>query len=206
MTGRRYAGRAADERVAERRARLLEAGLELIGTRGFAAATIRALCAEARLAPRYFYEQFRDREELLASVYDEAVAHVLGAVADARATIDADAPDRVPRLVEAFLRAMTADERRARVCYLEVPGAGPALEVRRRQVVRGFEALIAEEAGRVAPPGRDLPLAAMALAGATNELLQAWLLGERRPPLPELARELSVLFTAALSVPPPRSD
>ncbi len=203
MSGRRYAGRGADERRAERRAQLLDAGLELIGTRGFAAATIRALCAEARLAPRYFYEQFRDREELLAAVYDAAIAHVLAAVADARRELDAAAPDRVPRLVEAFLRAMTADERRARVCYLEVPGASSALEARRRQAVRAFEVVIAEEAGRFAPSGRDPSFAALALAGATNELLQAWLLGERRPPLAVLARELSVLFTAALSVPAP---
>ena len=199
--GRRYGGRDADERRAERRERLLDAALELIGTIGFPATTIRLLCERASVAPRYFYEHFASREELLRTVYDGVIDEVFGAVARAREEIAADDPERVGRLIGVFLRAMTGDERRARVCYLEVPAASYALEGRRRTVVRRFEALIEEEA-RGAEPDRDFSLTALALAGAANELLQAWLLGERRPPLEVLAAELSALFAATLATPP----
>ncbi len=94
--GRRYGGRDAGERRAERREQLLAAALELFGTRGFHAVTIRQLCAEARLAPRYFYEQFGDREELLRTVYATGMAAVFGAVLAARETAPPDltAPGR----------------------------------------------------------------------------------------------------------------
>jgi AcrR family transcriptional regulator len=77
---RRYGGKTATERRDERRERLLDAGLELFGTDGFAAVTIEALCAEAGLNPRYFYEQFATREELLGAVYERHVVAVLQTV------------------------------------------------------------------------------------------------------------------------------
>src|SRR5258705_353216 len=57
---RRYAGASADERRDERRARLLAAGLDALGTDGHRATTVRGVCARARLTPRYFYESFDD--------------------------------------------------------------------------------------------------------------------------------------------------
>src|SRR6185503_10298102 len=41
---RTYGGVSADERIAARRAKLLEAGLELFGTRGFATTGVKDVC------------------------------------------------------------------------------------------------------------------------------------------------------------------
>ena len=41
-TARRYGGKTAPQRRAERRERLMDSGLELFGTQGFAATTIEA--------------------------------------------------------------------------------------------------------------------------------------------------------------------
>jgi AcrR family transcriptional regulator len=71
--GRLWQGQTPDAREADRRQRLVEAGLELVGTQGVAALTMRAACREAAVGPRYFYDLFADRDELLAAVYDEAV-------------------------------------------------------------------------------------------------------------------------------------
>ena len=67
---RRYRGVSGDERRADRRRRLLEAGLQLLGTVGWEQTTMTAVCAEARLTERYFYESFRNREQLLLAVLD----------------------------------------------------------------------------------------------------------------------------------------
>ena len=146
VSTRRYAGRAAEERRAERRRRLLDAGLELFGTRGYAATTIEALYTEARLAPRHFYEQFPNREALLRAVYDEAMAAVSEAVAEARRTAPRDIRGRVRAILEGFIDAMLGDPRRARIAYLEVPGTSRELERHAHGVVRGFAALVEEEA------------------------------------------------------------
>ena len=66
---RSYGGLAMEERVAARRARFVEAGVELFGTQGFRGATVRGICAAAGLTDRYFYESFASLESLLAAVY-----------------------------------------------------------------------------------------------------------------------------------------
>ncbi|MCX6399985.1 MAG: TetR/AcrR family transcriptional regulator [Propionibacteriales bacterium] len=74
--GRLWQGLTPDAREADRRHRLVEAGLELMGTHGVAALTMRAACREASVGPRYFYDLFATREELLEAVYDETVDRV----------------------------------------------------------------------------------------------------------------------------------
>jgi len=68
-SARPYGGLAMEERVAARRARFIEAGIELFGTQGFRGATVRGICAAAGLTDRYFYESFASLEALLADVY-----------------------------------------------------------------------------------------------------------------------------------------
>ena len=54
--------------MAERRAAFLEAGFELIGTEGYRAATVRAVCKQAGYTDRYFYQLFGSTEGLLLAV------------------------------------------------------------------------------------------------------------------------------------------
>jgi AcrR family transcriptional regulator len=74
--GRLWQGQTPDAREADRRQRLVEAGLELVGTQGVAALTMRAACREAAVGPRYFYDVFATRDELLEAVYDETVERI----------------------------------------------------------------------------------------------------------------------------------
>lgn len=74
---RDYGGLSASQRQAERRTRLLEAGREVWGGSGAGDVTVRAVCARAGLGPRYFYEQFPDRDALLLAVSDQFRDEVL---------------------------------------------------------------------------------------------------------------------------------
>ncbi|MGH7750546.1 MAG: TetR family transcriptional regulator, partial [Candidatus Dormibacteria bacterium] len=67
---RSYRGVSAEQRHLERRERLLDAGLDLLGTEGWARTTVTAICARARLTERYFYQSFPGREQLLLAVFD----------------------------------------------------------------------------------------------------------------------------------------
>jgi AcrR family transcriptional regulator len=183
MTARRYGGKTAQERRDERRERLMEAGLELFGTQGFQATTIEALCASARLNPRYFYEGFATREALLGAVYERHVATVAQAVV---AALDAGPDDAVARLetgLRAFLDLTLADPRAARVNYFEVIGVSRELEQLRRDALRSYAGLIAGEITAIA---QRVPLAvsdprslAVAIVGAVDGLVIDALTGER---------------------------
>jgi AcrR family transcriptional regulator len=201
-TGRRYGGRAAGERRAERRRRLLDAAVELFGTRGYAATTIEALYTEARLAPRHFYEQFAGREELLRAVYDESIDAARAAVADARVTAPLDVRGRIRAILEAFAGAMLTDPRRARIAYLEAPGTTARMQRHAVRAVRGFAAVVEEEARAAAAagrlPDRDYALAAMLLVGGTNAILLDWLGDDERRPIAAVLDELADAFAAVL--------
>jgi AcrR family transcriptional regulator len=77
MAARRaYGGRSAEDRRAERRERLMSAGLELFGNEGYAAASIERLCAQAGVSTRNFYEEFASREDLLMRLHDRRWARL----------------------------------------------------------------------------------------------------------------------------------
>ncbi|HWF56478.1 MAG TPA: TetR/AcrR family transcriptional regulator [Solirubrobacteraceae bacterium] len=196
--GRTYGGKTTEERRAERRAQLLEAGLQLFGTAGYLATTIEELCSTAGLNPRYFYEQFESREALLQAVYDRHVQQVLAHVLKVVEDTPAEPRARLHAGLRAFVDATLADERGARVNYFEIVGVNRELEAHRRGVLRGYAELIAAQAEALGAPASlaagDRRLAATALVGATDGLVIAWLSGEHDEPHERLVNTLLHIF------------
>jgi AcrR family transcriptional regulator len=94
---RNYGGKSAEERQATRKQALIDASVRLFGEQGFAAVSIDAICAEASLTKRYFYQAFPSREALLTAAYESVtrdyMQSILAAVAphlmDARKLVHA---------------------------------------------------------------------------------------------------------------------
>lgn len=196
-----YRGVAADERRAERRARLLEAALELVGTSGWQAASVRAVCARAQLTARYFYESFASRDVLLLALFDaiteEAAARVLAAVTAA----PDDTAHKSRAAVGAFVDLLVEDPRKARVAFAEAEG-NDALVRRRRDALRLFARLMAEQARAFyrttadAPDDRLVDVTAILLSGGMAELFVAWLDGEVPATRDELVEDCAALLAA----------
>ncbi|PRX45400.1 TetR family transcriptional regulator [Prauserella shujinwangii] len=176
---RRWRGEEPDDRRARRRRRLVEAGLELMGTEGAAAVSMRGVCRQARLTERYFYESFPNREALLVAVL-EAVAL---AARDVVLAALADAPERPPALVRHVVRAftehVTEDPRRGRIMFVESLAA-PELTRRGSELVKEFTQPIARTLrdgllGGDDPDTTDIELNALAVFGSLAYLYQAWL-------------------------------
>ncbi len=196
-SGRVYGGRTTAQRRAERRDRLLAAGLELVGTVGWAGASVERLCATAGVATRSFYEEYASREALLLAVYSGVLDEATAAVATALAATPERLEERVPAGLSAYVDFVTADPRRAVVVHREVRVAG-VLEDQRRAGFLSFALLVEHEAGRIGTRRGAGRLTALALAGAVNELLIDWVGAEPRPPVEPLTRELTLLFLRAL--------
>ena len=198
-SGRAYAGRLPDERRADRRRRLLDAGLEVFGTVGWEEASIALLCATARVGTRAFYDEFDGREELLREV---ATTVVLDAVEELRAALEAAPPTLVGKVragLSSYVGHLTADPRRVRVAYRAVPAAGRLLPDRHRASHAFAELIDAEAAAlRVRIPARG-DLLALALTGAVAEVLSWWASASPQPEVEPVVDELARLFVAALS-------
>jgi AcrR family transcriptional regulator len=190
-----YGGVIASDRVAARRERLLEAALELLGTEGWHATTVRAICAHARLTPRYFYESFADRDELLVALFDqianEAVAQILEAVEHA----EHDARAKTRAAIGAFVELVTDDPRKASVLFMEAVGSEP-LALRRIESVRMFAALVAQQGREFygIDGGTLVETTALMLVGGLAETLLAWFSGTPRATREQLIEHCTDLF------------
>jgi AcrR family transcriptional regulator len=176
---RSYKGMPADERQAERRVRLLAAGRELWGDNGWAAVTMRGVCARASLNDRYFYENFADVEALLLAVYDEAVRDLVARTERAVAGAPADPVGQLRAVVAAFVHALADDPRGARIGLVD-PAGSAALEQRRRGTYHLFADLTITATRPFLKPDIDaarLRMDALFALGGLGELVLTWLTG-----------------------------
>lgn len=114
---KRWRGQTLRDRSADRRAQLLDVGESLLGSGGAAGVTMRAVCREAQLSPRYFYESFEAREDLLVAVYNQVeerlLAHIVNRPASSvREVLEscADFFEQDPRRARILLREPLADD------------------------------------------------------------------------------------------------
>ncbi len=76
-TARPYGGVEAADRLARRRHRLLQAGLDILGSGSdLSRLTVRGICRQAGVTARYFYESFTDKDDFVAAVYDWVIADI----------------------------------------------------------------------------------------------------------------------------------
>ena len=71
-----WRGQTLDDRSSTRREEILAAAYSLLGDAGAQAVTMRAVIRETNLSPRYFYESFASRDELVTAVYDRVEAQM----------------------------------------------------------------------------------------------------------------------------------
>jgi AcrR family transcriptional regulator len=195
----RWVGLAAEDRRSERRTLLLDAALELLGTEGWSGTTVRAVCQEARLNPRYFYESFEDLDALLVAVYDRLVEQLGAEVVAAGLAAGDDPRAQVRACLECIVRFVSDDRRRGRVLYVEALG-NEALNLRRIQTSHALVSLVeqagAERHGQPKLGERIGRITAAILVGGAAELVAAWLDGRIDASPEQLVDDATELFLA----------
>ncbi|HEY7593214.1 MAG TPA: TetR/AcrR family transcriptional regulator [Actinophytocola sp.] len=203
---RTYGGLSAHERRAERRERLLRAGLELFGSEGYAASSIEKLCTEAGVSTRNFYEEFNSREDLLIALHDRIIEQAFQAVRTALEDADhTPLRERCTRAVRAFITTTASDPRWARLTYVEIIGVSNAVERHRIAWRERWAEFLVSEAARAVHRGeagaRPFDLSAVALIGAVNELVHHWSLSGGKRSLDDVIEEIVRIATAAVTAP-----
>jgi AcrR family transcriptional regulator len=202
MTGvtRPYRGVSAEDRRTQRRAKLIGAGLDVLGDDGIAGMTMTAVCARAGLTERYFYESFRDRDELLLAVYDACVQEAFDVLEDAIQSSPPDLLERGRAAASALVDVLTRDPRKGRV-HAESMGS-EKLREHRIAAVHAYAGLIANQMRELR--GLDLPaheaplqLATVMLVGGLSEALVGWVSGSLDISKEMLAEECARLCVAA---------
>jgi AcrR family transcriptional regulator len=194
-----YGGVSAEARRAGRRAQLIGAGLDLLGGEGWQATTVRAVCARAKLTPRYFYESFADLDALLEAVFDEIAGEAAAAVLERVLAAEHDANAKARAAIGAFVSFVADDPRKARVLFVEALGS-EVLVRKRFGLLRMFASII-EAQGRAfygIPEGHRalVQTTALTVAGGLAETLLAWLDGTLEVDQAQLVEDCAELFVA----------
>jgi AcrR family transcriptional regulator len=200
-TGARpYRGISGPARVAARRARLVDAAVELYGTRGYASTGVKDVCRQAGVTDRYFYESFRNGAELFAAAFDHAIGELLTRIASAVARVPASPEDQARAAIETFVRALADDRRTARLLFVEPASVGSDVEDHVRASIRLFVRLVAATARPHVPddvPDRILTMGALSLVGAIQLVLIEWLDGNLDATVDDIGNYLVDMFLVA---------
>ncbi|QIS03628.1 TetR family transcriptional regulator [Nocardia brasiliensis] len=198
---RPYGGVGAADRVAARREKLLAAGLELFGTRGYSATGVKDLCRGAGLTDRYFYESFGSTAELFAAVFDQVIDELFAAVAVAVDAAPATGTRKLRAGIGTYLTALAVDARKLRIVFVEPAGAGA--EQRMREALWRFARLVATTA-TTARPEADLPaelvdIYALSVVGMLERVLVEKEGGRLAVPMDELVDYCTAFAAASLA-------
>jgi AcrR family transcriptional regulator len=205
---RSYGGLALAERVAARRARFIDAGIELFGTQGFRGATVRGICAAAGLTDRYFYESFVSLEALLAEVYrtlTQAFAQRLTqeSIRSEAWSGDAAAIDRQATAAYELWFDTVREPRFARIVLVEVLGVSQAIDALYEDSARAMAELTIAPLAATQPALRlsraRRELLGRALVGAGLQVAKMWMTGGYKLPRREMVRTCVLVATGTLA-------
>ena len=192
---RPYGGVDAADRRASRRARLLEAGLDLLGADvpQIAELTVRGICRQAGLTARYFYESFADKDEFVSAVFDSVIADL---AAKTQAIVNAAPPDQQTRAgIGNIVRTIAGDARIGRLLF--GVHLSNAVVVRKRVESSVLLAMLSgQHAGTVLhlPENDRLKAAGHFVVGGVAQTISAWLAGEVRFKPERLVEQLTALL------------
>lgn len=160
----RWSGVPLDDRRALRRDQLIAAGVTMLGGANGPALTVRAVCREAGLTERYFYESFSDRDEFVRAVYDDVCTRAMSTLMSATTPREA---------VERFVALMVDDPVRGRVLLL-APAVEPVLVQSGAEWMPSFIKLLQGKLTEISDPTMQ-NMIATGLIGALTALFTAYL-------------------------------
>jgi AcrR family transcriptional regulator len=196
---RPYRGVEAADRVAERRRRFLEAGLDILGSdTDLSELTVRGICHQAGASLRYFYESFTDKDDLVAAVFDWVIADIAATTQAAVAAAPGKEQSRAG--IANIVRTVAADTRVGRLLFSSQL-SNPAVLRKRAESFALMAMLTFQHAGALGAQGDDrIKAASHFVVGGVTQMITAWLTGEVDLDADQLVDQLAAMIDT-LAVP-----
>ncbi len=177
--GRTYGGLSPAQRTAQRRQQFLEAGLEMFGTVGFRASTVRSICKQAKLTDRYFYECCGSLESLLMAVYEQCMTNLARQIIDVIVrTYETEGAEAAMRAgLDTYFEALE-EPRVARICMSELEGISEEVNDLYNRYIQSFARILNEMARHVFPDWQisedERNVIGISLVGALRQSATYW--------------------------------
>jgi AcrR family transcriptional regulator len=200
MTGQRpYGGVDAMDRLERRRMRLLEAGLDLLGSEiDPSELTVRSICSKAGVATRYFYESYSDKDDFVGAVFDWAVAEL--ATSTQAAVAAASPPHQARAGIGNLVRCIHADRRIGRLLF-SAQLSNATVSRKRKESGALFAMLSGQHVETTLqhpdgdqPPIHKIKAFAHFIVGGVGQTISAWLTDEFHAAPEELVDQLTAII------------
>lgn len=176
-----YRGVTGEKRVAERRRKLIEAGMDLFGSRNSESVRVKDVCAESGLTERYFYENFSDLNALFEAVVEHTKMAVDREIWKAVEAADDDSVARITVSLRKSVEVLAADPRKIHILFVAALSWGGQAARRRHEftveAAENFFKWSGTDPGAFRATPVEARMKAIALAGLASELLIAWAQG-----------------------------
>ncbi len=188
--------------VTDKRAAILRAAIKVFARNGYFSSKVSDVAGEARIADGTVYLYFKSKDEILHSIFDQAMAEFIEEGKREIALI-AEPADRLRRIAELHLKRLSDDRDLAIVFQVELRGStkhmrefsaagfGDYLDIIRKTITDG------QAAGDFRDDIKPI-VAAKILYGALDEMVTNWVLSEKTYPLEPLAGEVLKIFLGGI--------
>jgi AcrR family transcriptional regulator len=176
---RRYGGVLPEERQRLRRAKLIEGALEVFGTKGFHATTVREVCVAAHLTERYFYESFKTLPQLFLATYAELRQQLMDRTLAALSQAPPTPLGMLEPAMRVFLEFIRDDPRRGRIMLVDSLGVSDEVAAMSGATARDYSTMMRQHLHLLVPKDRreavSLDLLADGMIGLNVLLAARWM-------------------------------
>lgn len=195
---RSFKGMSLEVRQAERRERLMEAGLQAYGTQGFFSVTVRDVCMEAKLTERYFYESFKNSGALFDAIYIRLVEDLQQRILNGVMQGGSDPKQMIQQGLTAFFKQLHDDQRATRILFIDAilvhENEGKSIH----KAVKRFDLMTQSFITLMIPQAQEnmsmVSLISTGLTGYVTHLATRWAISGFKEPLDEMLAACMVLY------------
>jgi len=197
-------GSAARPAVADKREAILKSATKVFAQKGFFNSKVADIAGEAGIADGTVYLYFKSKEEILHSIFDQAMSEFI--TEGKSELLPGDSPvERLQKIARQHLSRLGADRNMAIVFQVELRGSTKFMQEFSAAGFHDYLELIRQTIGDGQADGTfraDIKpiVAAKILYGALDEMVTNWILSKKQYQLTPMADEVMKIFLKGVSV------
>lgn len=197
-----YGGEKKLKREKPKYKKIVDAAVSIIAQNGYHQAQVSKIAKEAGVADGTIYLYFKNKEDILISVFQEKMAVFADYVKDIL-EMDLSASDKLFKMIENHFKVLHDDRNLAIVTQLELRQSSKELRFRINEVLKEYltllDALLREgiESGEFSSD-LDIRLARQMVFGTIDETTTSWVMNDQKYDLLELAPRVHKLLLSGM--------
>ncbi|MEF2291432.1 MULTISPECIES: TetR/AcrR family transcriptional regulator [Virgibacillus] len=181
---------------------IIEAAVKVIAENGYHASQVSKIAKQAGVADGTIYLYFKNKEDILISVFEEKMGQFITHITDAIQKKE-NANEKLYELIKLHFRQLSEDHHLAIVTQLELRQSNPSLRLQINNVLKPYlnviDTIITEGMEeKVFRKNLNLRLVRQMIFGTLDETVTNWVMKDRKYNLVDLATEVHTLLTEGL--------